>query len=255
MAGKVHLVIGDSHAHPDHNNDRFIWLGKLIHDIKPDVVVNIGDLADMPSLCMHSKPIELEGARYRRDCEAAYDAQEKLFHEVRKHKKRLPRFVWTLGNHDVRPQRFVEANPVFQNHVRNEDIGYRDFPWEVVPFLETITIDNIDYSHYFTSGIMGRPIGGTHPAWTIIKKRNRSATCGHSHVLDYKIDKTPGQSLMGLVTGHYLDYRPGYAGPANEMWSSGIAICNNVDNGLYDFQWLSIGAIRKEYGGDVDRDA
>lgn len=246
-----HLVIPDSHAHPDYSNERFNWLGKLIHDERPDVVVNIGDLADMPSLCFHSKPLELEGARYNADCNAAKDAQERLFYEVRKHKKRLPRFVWTLGNHDIRAQRFAEANPVFEGFVKNSDIGYEDYPWsDVVPFLDTIDIDGIDYSHYFTSGVMGRPIGGQHPAWTIIKKRNKSSTCGHSHITDYKIDKTPGRSLMGLVVGCYVDYEAGYAGPANDMWSRGVAICDNVEDGLYDYRWVSLNTIKKEYGSD-----
>lgn len=244
----THLIIGDSHAHPDYDNDRFTWLGKLIHDVKPDVVVNIGDMADMPSLCFHSKAQELEGARYRRDIFAVQDAQERVFHEVRKHKKKLPRFLWTLGNHDNRPNRFVQDNPVFEGQIKNEDLGYEDFPWEVAPFLDTVSIDGIDYSHYFTSGVMGRPIGGTHPAWTIIKKRNSSSSCGHSHVLDYKVDRTPGRSLMGLVVGNYLDYSPDYAGPARDMWSSGIAICHNVDDGLYDLEWLSLNRIMAEYG-------
>lgn len=249
----THLIIGDSHAHPDFSNERFTLLGKLIHDIKPDVVVNIGDLADMPSLCFHSKPMELEGQRYNRDVNAARDAQERLFHEVRKHKKKTPRFVWTLGNHDIRPQRFVEANPLFEGKVKNEDIGYKDYPWsDVVPFLEAINIDGIDYSHYFTSGIMGRPVGGTHPAWTIIKKRNQSSTCGHSHVLDYKIDKTPGRSLMGLVVGEFIDYNAAYAGPANDMWSSGIAVCHDVEDGLYDFEWISMKKIKDVYDNETN---
>lgn len=248
MIGKTHLVIGDSHAHPNFSNERFTWLGKLIHDIKPEVVVNIGDLADMSSLCFHAKPLELENARYVDDCNAAKDAQERIFHEVRKHKKKLPRFVWTLGNHDIRAQRFVEANPVFQGKVRNEDIGYKDYPWEIIPFLDTISIDGIDYSHYFTSGVMGRPVGGTHPAWTVIKKRNNSCTFGHSHVLDYKVDRTPGRSLMGLATGYFVDYDANYAGPANDMWSNGVSICHNVEDGLYDFEWVSMNRIREAYG-------
>lgn len=251
MVGKTHLVIGDSHAHPDHNNDRFTYLGKLIHDVRPDVVVNIGDLADMGSLCFGASPKEIEGGRYEKDCDAAKDAQERMFHEIRKHKKKLPRMVWTLGNHDIRPERFVMQHPVFEGKLRNEDIGFTDYPWhDVVPFLDAIDIDGVTYSHYFTSGIMGRPIGGTHPAWTIIKKRNQSSTCGHSHVLDYKIDKTPGRSLMGLVVGEFLDYRAGYAGPANDMWSSGIAICKDVEDGLYDFEWISMKKIRDTYGAN-----
>lgn len=245
--GKKHLILGDSHAHPDHNNERFTWLGKLIHDIRPTTVINIGDLADMPSLCSGARALELEGSRYRDDCNAAIDAQERLFQEVRRYKKKLPRFVWTLGNHDIRPQRFVDDNPRFAGHVRNEDIGYKDFPWEVIPFLESEVIDGVAYSHYYTSGVMNRPVGGTHPAWSVIKKRNQSSTFGHSHVVDYKIDKTPGKSLMGLAVGNFLDYRAGYAGPANDMWSSGIAVCNNVEDGLYDFEWISMNRIKDAY--------
>lgn len=246
--GSCHLILPDSHATPDQNNDRFTWFGKLVHDLKPDVVVNIGDLADMASLCFHSKPIELENARYKRDCDSSIDAQERIFHEVRKHKKRQPRWIWTLGNHDIRPQRFVEANPIFEGHLKNEDIGYKDFPWEVYPFLDTVRVDGIAYSHYFTSGVMGRPIGGQHPAWTIIKKTNESSTCGHSHVTDYKIDRTPGRSLMGLVCGSYIDYQAGYAGRANDMWSRGVAVCRNVEDGLYDYEWISINRLKDAYG-------
>lgn len=248
MSGKVHLIIPDSHAHPDHSNDRFTWLGKLIHDVKPDVVINIGDLADMASLCFHSKPKEIENARYVRDCEAAHDAQDRLFHEVRKHKKKQPRWVWTLGNHDVRPERFVAENPVFEGHLKNEDIGYKDYPWEVYPFLDTVEIDGVTYSHYFTSGLMGRPIGGQHPAYTIIKKYNTSCTAGHSHVLDYKVDRTPGRSLMGLVVGSFIDYEAGYAGPANDMWSRGVAIKRSVEGGLYDFEFIRLERLKELYG-------
>lgn len=241
------LVMPDSHSHPDFSNERFTWLGKLIHDIKPDTVVNLGDLADMASLCFHSKAAELEGARYEADCNSAKDAQDRMFHEVRKAKKKLPRFVWTLGNHDIRPQRFSEDHPVFQGKLRNEDIGYKDYPWEVYPFLEPVNIDGILFCHYFTSGIMGRPIGGQHPSWTMIKKMNSSCVAGHSHTFDFKVDRTPGKSLMGLVGGCYIDGKMDYAGPGNYMWSSGVSVLDNVEDGLYDLTWISINKIKKEY--------
>ena len=64
----THLVIPDQHAHPDNNNDRFEWLGKLIVDLKPDVVINLGDMADMPSLCTYDKGTKgFEGRRYKQD--------------------------------------------------------------------------------------------------------------------------------------------------------------------------------------------
>lgn len=53
---------------------------------------------------------------------------------------------------------------------------------------------------------------------------------------------------MGLVVGSYIDYQAGYAGRANDMWSRGVAICDNVEDGLYDFRWISINQLRREYG-------
>ena len=50
-----HLVIPDQHAHYQHSNVRAEWLSALIHDLKPDVVINIGDGADMPSLSGYDK--------------------------------------------------------------------------------------------------------------------------------------------------------------------------------------------------------
>jgi hypothetical protein len=245
---KTHLILPDSHAHPSYNNDRFNLFGQLIQDVKPDVVINIGDLADMASLCAHSNPLEKEGARYKADCNAAIDAQERLFHYVRKAKKKMPRFVWTLGNHDIRPERYVKEHPHLEGKLRNEDIGYKEFPWEVYPFLEAVDIDGIDYSHYFTSGLMGRPISGTHSAWSTIKKRNKSSVFGHSHVFDLKIDRTHGRDLMGINVGCFVDYDANYAGPANSIWHRGAVIITEVEDGVGDVQWVSLTKLKKVYG-------
>ena len=77
---KTHLVIPDPHAHPDCDNDRFTALGKFIVDLQPDVIVCLGDLADMPSLCSYEKGTgKFEGRRYRLDIESNIDANKKLW--------------------------------------------------------------------------------------------------------------------------------------------------------------------------------
>ena len=99
----THLVIPDQHAHPDYNNDRFEWLGKLIVDLKPDTVINLGDMADMPSLCTYDKGTKgFEGRRYKKDIEAALDAQERMFTPIQKAKKKKPRFVNYKKFYDTR---------------------------------------------------------------------------------------------------------------------------------------------------------
>ena len=52
---RKYLIIGDSHAKPAVSNRRYHWLGKLARDLKPDVVVNMGDWFDMESLCSYDR--------------------------------------------------------------------------------------------------------------------------------------------------------------------------------------------------------
>ena len=85
----THLVIPDSHAHPDHHNKRADWLGKLILDLKPDVVVNLGDMWDLPSMSGYDKGKKsFWGRTYKKDIEAGLEFDDRLWHPIRKAKKR-----------------------------------------------------------------------------------------------------------------------------------------------------------------------
>ena len=89
---QVHLVVPDSHAHPDYSNERYDWLAELILDIKPDVVIDIGDWFDMPSLCSYDRGTKgFEGRRYQKDIAAGIEAQDRMLTRLRKQKKKLPR--------------------------------------------------------------------------------------------------------------------------------------------------------------------
>lgn len=247
---KTHLVIPDSHAHPDHNNNRFDWLGKLILDIKPDVVINIGDMADMPSLCSYDYGKKgYEGRRYLKDIESAREADDRIWLPVRGAKKKLPRRVFCLGNHEERINRATEADAKLDGVLSIDDLGY-DRNWEVYPFLESVEIDGINYCHYFTSGVMGRPIAGEHPAYSLLTKRFSSCTQGHTHTRDFAQRNRPdGQHILGMVVGCYLDYYADYAGPANDMWWRGVVIKREVQNGYYEPQFIDLDTLRREYGG------
>jgi hypothetical protein len=68
MASRTHLIIPDPHASPDHNNDRALYLGELIMDIKPDLVLCMGDGPDMPSLSSYDKGKKsFQGRTYKAD--------------------------------------------------------------------------------------------------------------------------------------------------------------------------------------------
>ena len=246
---KIHLIIPDSHASPDHHNKRYELLGHLINDVKPDVVIDIGDWFDMASLCSYDRGTKgFEGRRYKKDIEAGLDAQDRMFTIIRRQKKKLPRFVRTLGNHEHRIVKAIDRDPILEGTIGLEDLMSKEYGWEEIPFLTPITIDGITYQHYFTSGIMGRPIGGENHARSLILRQLGSVTQGHSHLFDHHVrTDVNGRRLHGCVVGVYQDYDSDYAGPANKMWSRGVVIKREVQNGDYDIQWVSLNALRKEY--------
>lgn len=250
----THLVIPDAHAHPDYHNERFTWLGRLVTDIKPDVVVMLGDWADMPSLCSYDKGTKgYEGRRYIKDINASLDAMERFFAPIKAAKKKLPRFVILKGNHEQRIERAIDADAAHLDGVISpNDLQYESFGWEYVDYNGStpgiIVIDGIAYAHFFTSGVMNRPISGENPAVNLLKKQFMSCTQGHTHTTDYAVrTNAEHRMIQGLVAGVYQDWDAPFAGEANALWWRGVVVKRNVHKGMYDPQWISLDAIRKEY--------
>lgn len=250
----THLVIPDPHAHYQHNNDRADWLSKLIKEVKPDVVINLGDQWDMPSLSGYDKGKKsFVGRTYRADLDAGLEFSDRLWGPVRKAKKKLPRRVFIEGNHEERIRRAVNSSPELEGIVSFKDLDLtRDYQDIVEYNGQTpgiIEIDGINYSHYFVSGVMGRPIGGEHPAYSLLTKEFTSCTCGHIHTTDFSTRTLPdGRRLMGMVAGVFQDYDSDWAGEVNKLWWRGVIIKRNVENGCYDPEWVSLDKMRKEYG-------
>ena len=258
--GKVHIVVPDQHADPRHHNDRADWLGKLILDVKPDVVVNIGDAADLASLSTYDKGKASFMARnYEKDIEAHLDFQDRMWYPMFKSKKKLPRRVVIEGNHEHRIKRLLDYEPHLKGSkfgVSFDDLQFREYYNDVVEYEGgspgIIGIDGVDYSHYFVSGISGRPLQSIHHGYDLTVKRFASSTCGHSHLFDYHIRRdSSGSQRMGLVCGVYQDYKSEWAGAVCNNWNSGVVIKRGVDNGSYDLEWVSIQRMKELYGGKV----
>jgi hypothetical protein len=251
--GKTHLIIPDPHAHPDFNNDRAVWLGELIKDLKPDVVVNLGDMWDMASMSSYDKGKKsFNGRNYNADINAGLDFDEKLWAPIKKAKKKRPRRIFIEGNHENRLKKLLDLQPELEGTVGFDDLDLNKNYDDIVEYKGqtpgVISVDNIFYSHYFCSGVMGRPIGGEHPAASLISKQYSSCTCGHIHITDFSTRTDPnGKRIMGLVAGVFQDYDSPWAGEINKLWWRGVIIKHNVEDGCYDPQWVSIDQLRKEY--------
>lgn len=251
---KTHLVIPDPHAHPEHHNERADWLAKLIKDVRPDVVVNLGDAADMPSLSSYDKgKRSFQGRNYRDDIDAHLEFQDRMWSPVKRSKKKLPYSVVFEGNHEHRLKRALDLSPELDGAIGFKDFEFERYYNDVIEYRGTTpgihVVDNIHYAHFFVSGVMGRPIGGEHPAYSLLTKEFVSCTCGHVHTADYAIRTTVGgKKINGLVAGVYQDYHSDWAGEVNKLWWRGVVLKHNVEDGNYDPQFISLEALRKEYG-------
>jgi hypothetical protein len=118
--------------------------------------------------------------------------------------------------------------------------------FEVVPFLEPVVIDDIAYCHYFTSGVMGRPVSS---AKLMLQKKYMSCIMGHVQDRDIAYArKADGTNLLGLFSGIFYQHDEDYLTPqTNGSWS-GIWMLNEVANGGCDELPVSINYLRDKYG-------
>ena len=136
-----HLIIPDCQIRPGDDLSFLSWIGKYILDKKPDVVIQLGDFADMPSLSSYDVGKKsYEGRTYKADIDVAYDAMWELFSPIKlynkkqvlnKKKQYLPRLVLTLGNHEARITRAIELDRKLEGLISISDLKYEEFGWEV----------------------------------------------------------------------------------------------------------------------------
>lgn len=248
----THLVVPDQHAHPDFNNDRADLLAKLIIDLQPDIVVNIGDAADMPSLSSYDKgKRSFVGRSYRADIESHLDFQDRVWAPVKARKKKLPRRVVFEGNHEHRVEKALDLSPELEGTIGFKDYAFNEYYDDVIRYNGstpgTLEVDGVLYAHYFISGIKGMAISGISPGKALVDKRHRSCTCGHSHLADWYVTSPDDVPLMGAVAGVFQDYDAPWAGESNKLWWRGVLVKRNVENGHYDPQFISIDSLKKEY--------
>lgn len=257
------LIIPDSHAHPDYDNDRFTWLGRYILDEKPDVILNLGDMADMPSLSSYDKGTKgFEGRRFIKDVSSVVDANQKLWeplisYNLRQsdnHKQRYkPRTIMLVGNHEDRIDRAVNQQAELEGAVSIQSLDYESFYDEIYGYGEKLDLEGFTCSHFLPSGIMGRPIGGENAAHTLISKMHTGCIVGHSHVLDMAV-RTDGRGhkLMGIVAGCYVhpEMIEAWNKAQASLWWNGIITLGGVENGYAEeYSHITQKELRNRYSG------
>lgn len=246
--GKMHLVIPDTQVRPGVCTDHMEWIGNYIVEKKPDVIIHLGDHWDMPSLSRYDKgKLPFEGRRYVNDIKAGRDAMERLVKPIQEYnrvsaEKYSPEMHFLYGNHEWRAIRVADDNPEFAGKIDISDMGVEDFGWTVHPFLKVVEIDQIQYSHYFTSGIMGRPVSS---AAALLRERQCSATMGHVQTCDVAIHKKTQN--IALFAGTCYLHDEDYLGPQGNNCKRQIIVKNEVEDGKYDPVFCSLRYLSKAY--------
>ena len=250
------LVIPDTQCKPGAPTEHLSWAGEAICDYRPDVVVHLGDHADMPSLSTHDTKGSkyFEGKRYKDDIAAAkmgmnillkplYDLQQSQ--KKTKHKIYKPAMVFTMGNHENRIDRAVNNNPTLDGLVTTDDLCYAD-NWEVHGFLRPVFINGVGFSHYWPVGAMGRPAG---TAAALISKLHMSCVAGHQQGKQLAYGKrADGKAITGVIVGSYYLHDEDYMDQLSNRHWRGLMVMNEVNDGHFDEMLLSIEYLGKRYG-------
>ncbi len=250
-----HLFIPDVQAKKGVPVEHLRWIGQYILDKKPDVIIQAGDFGDFPSLSSYDKGKKcFEGRRYKADLEATKQAMDVLLEPLRnynrkqrqtRHKVYKPRMVLTLGNHEERIERAVNAQPELEGVIGYHDLPYDD--WEVHDYLKPVVIDGIMYVHFLANPMTGKPYSGS--VLNKLCKVQHSFCVGHRQTLDAQPYFTPlGRQTWGIEAGacylHDEDYK-GYQG--NAHWR-GIVMLHGVKDGVFDPMFVSLDYLRRRYG-------
>lgn len=226
--------------------DQLEWCGKYLAEKRPDVIVNGGDFADMPSLSTYDKGKKsYEGRRYRKDIEAARKAMDTLLQPIRRVRHYNPRLVLTLGNHEDRIDRAVNDDARLEGTIGIGDLGYVEAGWEVSPFLSPVVINGVHFSHFFPSGIMGRPCT---TARKIINTYHGSCIAAHQQGRDVAYAKRgDGNSITAIIAGSFYQHDEDYLTPAGNQCWRGIVMLNEVRDGQFDEMFVSLNYLKRKF--------
>jgi len=251
-----HLVIPDTQVKPNISLEYLSWIGQYAADKKPDVIVQIGDFADLPSLSSYDVGKKsFEGRTYKADVRASIKGMKALMEPIKKEQQRLirnkdrrwkPKLVLTLGNHEERIERAIEYDRKLEDLIGVSDLKYESFGWEVYPFLDVVVVDGVAYSHYFTSGVMGRPCS---TAQAMLNKKHMSCFAGHQQGRQIAYARrADGTEITGIIAGSCYEHDEDYLNLQSNAHWRGVYMLHEVKDGSFDEMAVSLNYLKRTYG-------
>lgn len=241
--GRTHLIIGDGQIRPGVPTDFLRHIGNYIAEKRPDVLVCIGDFADLSSLSKYNiGTLQAENKRLIKDIEFARMAMDILTGPFRNIEGYHPEMHLTMGNHEVRLSRFANEHPFLEGVIGEHMLRYEDFGWTVHPFLKPVVIDGVSYCHYFTAGGSDRAVSS---AAAMLRKVGSSAVMGHNQKTDVAFQ--PYTHQWGIFVGVCNNHDEGYLGYQGNKVRKQIVVLHEVEGGRCDPMFVSLRYLAKAY--------
>lgn len=249
------IVLPDTQCKPTVDSSYLKAVSNYIVEKQPDIIVHLGDHWDMPSLSSYDVGKKsFEGRRYLDDIKAGNDAMDLLLSSLNEHNERQrknskklynPRKVFLFGNHCNRINRAIENDPKIEGV-----IGYQDLKlsgWETYDFLKVVTISGIAFSHFFVTGVAGRPAS---TASAQLNKVHQSCIAGHQQGLQiatgYRAD---GVRLTSVIAGSSYTHDEDYMGPQGNKnhWRGILDLRDVKPTGEFDLLPISTEYLSRKF--------
>jgi len=159
-----------------------------------------------------------------------------------------PRMILTLGNHENRITRYVEANAALDGKLALSDLPYDR--WEVHPFLRPVAVDGILYSHFFPQGPDGQVFQNTRGAPSAkaqVQRLLQSATAGHKPGLNHHVHQSFLRQQHGLIAGSFYQHDESFHTPQGNAYWRGIVVKHDVIKGAYSPMFVSLDYLLRRY--------
>lgn len=189
-----------------------------------------------------------EGRRYKADIEAGNLGMQMLLEPlVKLNKKKMvykPTMHFLHGNHENRILRATNDDPMLDGTIGLHDLDTSG--WITHPFLEVFVYSGIAFSHYFTTGVMGRPCT---TAAAQLSKKHMSCVAGHQQGLQIATAmRADGAQLTSLIVGSCYNHIEDYLGPQGNTHFRGVVVLNDVKpNGQFEVMPLTLRYLKEKY--------
>lgn len=245
------LVIPDLQVKPGQSISHLRWVAALIKRKRPDCIVQLGDLWDIPSLSSYDMGRKAaEGKRLVADFNAGCRAAEIITPRIRGYN---PKLIFTEGNHEHRITRYENDYPHLEDALPSPSLFMHTMGWDTYAFLDVAVWKGISFSHFFPRTAKGTTSAasqrnGASSAAAMVKANMTTCIAGHKQGLDTYIHPLQGRRVRGIIAGSFYRHNEGYHSPQGHDYWRGVLMLNNCKNGDFDLTEVSIDYLRRKYG-------